>query len=230
MTGRTIAGEPARGAHLLPVDALPQLDVPLTTGGLVLGHIRQQPVVVRLFGNRPTYVGIFAAAYVARLLAFRALAVGAQVTVLTPGPARWQSLASAAPPRRVAVDRPGLPTPTGNTAVRPLLLCEDVGAGEHPLRRDLSAWQTQAQLWPFVTPQLIAPLRSFDLVILQRIQPEAVHPVQRAFGLPEQTARWFAQMPDDTVAALAEGRVQFVNLLPTSTETAAFGPPTRHDT
>jgi hypothetical protein len=223
-------GGPAVGGHLLPVDALPQLDLPLTAGGLVLGHSRpQQPVVIRLFGNRPTSVGIFAAAYVARLLAFRALAVGAQVSVLTPRPAGWQALIAAAPPRRVTVGRPGLPTPAGNSPVRPLLLCEDVGAGEATLRRDLAAWQTQVLLRPFVTPQLIGPLRSFDLVVLQRIQPEAVYPIQLAFGLPDRTAQWFARMPDHTVAALAGGRVEFVNLVPTSTETGALGPPTRRD-
>jgi hypothetical protein len=225
-----VSGEPATGAHLLPVAALPQLDVPLAAGGLVLGQSRPgQPVVVRLFGNRPTYVGIFAAAYVGRLLAFRSLAVGAQVTVLTPRPVSWQSLVGAAPRRRVTLDRPGQPAPAGNTAVRPLLLGEDVGAGEAPLRRDLSAWQTQLQLRPYVTPQLIAPMRSYDLVVLQRVPPEAVRPIQLAFGLPADTARWFAQLPDDMVAALAGGRVQFVNLVPTQVETTAFGPPTRRD-
>jgi hypothetical protein len=217
--------EPATRGHLLPVEALAALDVPLSAGGLVLGHIRPgEPAVVRLFGNRPTYVGVFAAAWVARLLAYRSLAVGAQVTVLTGQRARWQSLAGAAPRGRVALDRPGRSTPAGNSPVRPLLLIEDLGAGEAPLRRDLSAWQTQLQLRPYVTPQQIAPMRSYDLVVLQRVPPEAVHPIQLAFGLDPRTAGWFARLPDGTVAALAGGRVQFVNLAPTGIEA-----PTRRD-
>jgi hypothetical protein len=226
-----VTGDPATAAHLLPSDALDQLDVPLTSAGLVLGHTSPgQPVVLRLFSHRPTSAGIFAAAYVSRLLAFRALAVGAQVVVLTPGPARWQPLVAAAPPRRVTLHPPGLATPTGNTVVRPLLLCEDIGAGgAATLRRDLGGWQTQVQLWPYVTPQLIGPLRSFDLVVLARVQQEAVYPLQLAFGLPERAAGWLARMPDDTVAALGDGQIQFVSLAPTAIETAAFGPPTRHD-
>jgi hypothetical protein len=225
-----MTGEPATSTHLLPADGLAQLDLPISAGGLVLGHSRPgQPAVVRLFGNRPTYVGVFAAAYVARLLAFRGLALGAQVSVQTPRPQGWQSLVGAAPRRRVVLEPPGQPTPTGNTAVRPLLLCEDVGAGEAPLRRELGAWQTQVQLRPYVTPQSIAPMRSYDLVVLQRVPAEAVRPIQVAFGLPAQTAGWFAQLPDDTVAALGSGRVQFVNLAPTAVEAAAFGPPTRRD-
>ena len=63
---------PAVTAHVLPVEALPQLDVPVAPGGLVVGHEGgRQPVVMQLFRNRPTYLGVFAAAYVGKLLAFR---------------------------------------------------------------------------------------------------------------------------------------------------------------
>jgi len=215
---------------MLPVEALPQLDVPITPGGLVMGHEgRQQPVVMQLFRNRPTYLGIFAAAYVGKLLAFRALALAAQVAVVTPRPPVWQPLAAAAAPGWVVPAPPGAPTPPPGTPIGPSLVLDDAGMGEAQLRGDLGAWQTQAVLRPFATPQMASHLRSFDVVVLQRTQPESVQSVQSTFGLPEQTAQWLPQMPDDTVAVLAAGEVRFVNLAPTPAEHAAFGPPTRLD-
>jgi hypothetical protein len=151
------------------------------------------------------------------------------VTVVTPRPASWQPLTRAAPAGWVGVAPPGTPTPPPAAAARPGLICEDIGVVEAPLRRDLGPWQVQLLLRPFLTPQLVAPMRSFDLVLLQRVQPAAVRPIQVAFGLPEQTAEWFARMPDDTVAVLGSHRVEFVNLSPTRIEHAAFGPPTRLD-
>jgi ESX secretion system protein EccE len=221
---------PAVTGHVLPVEALPHLDLPLTVGGLVVGHeAQQQPVIVQLFRNRPTHVGVFAAAYVAKLLAFRALAVGAEVAVVTPRSAIWQPLAQAAPAQWVTALPPAAPTPTGGTAGRPTLVVEDVGMDNIQLRGDLRPWQTQVVVRPFVTPQMTGQLRSFDAVLLQRTQPEAVYPVQSTFGLTEQSAQWLPRMPDETVALIGSGQVRYVNLVPTAVERTAFGAPTRLD-
>jgi hypothetical protein len=216
--------------HVLPPDALAQLDVPVSHGGLVIGHQgQQQPVTVQLFRNRPCYLGVFAAAQVAKLLAFRALAMAAQVAVVTPRPAVWQPLSGVAPRGWVVLAPPGAPTPPAGTPIGPSLVLDDAGVGEGQLRGDLGAWQTQVVLRPFATPQLATQLRSFDLVVLQRTQPEAVPPLQVSFGLPEQSAQWLPRLPDDTVAVVTPGEVRFVNLAPTGTELSAFGPPTRLD-
>jgi ESX secretion system protein EccE len=224
-----IGARPGVAAHVLPADGLPQLDVPIDPGGLVLGREGQSPVVVQLFRGRPTYVGLFAGAYVARVIAFRALAVAAQVAVMTPRPAVWQPLVRSAPAGWVVPAPPGAPTPPAGTPIGPSLVLDDAGMGEAQLRGDLGAWQAQVIIRPFATPHSIGQLRSFDAVALQRVQPEAVQPLQFTFGLPDQTAQWLPQMPDDTVAVLAGGQVRFVNLSPTQAELSAFGQPTRLD-
>jgi ESX secretion system protein EccE len=223
------AARPGVPAHVLPADALPQLDVPIDGGGLVLGVEQQQPVVIQLFRGRPTYLGLFASAYVARLIAFRALAVAAQVAVVTPRPAIWQPLIRTAPAGWVVAAPPGFATPPAGTPIGPSLLLDDAGMGEAPLRGDLGAWQAQVVVRPFATPHSVNQLRSFDAVALQRVQPEAVQPLQLSFGLPDQVARWLPQMPDNTIAVLAGGQVRFVDLAPTQAEVAAFGKPTRLD-
>src|SRR5262249_36771664 len=147
-------------------------------GGLVIGlEGQQQPVTVQLFRNRPGYLGVFAAAYVGKLLAFRALAMAAQVAVMTPRPAVWQPLAGTAPPGGVVPAPAGAAPPPAGTPIGPSLVLDDAGMGEAQLRSDLGAWQTQLVLRPFATPQLASQLRSFDLVVLQRTQPEAVPPL-----------------------------------------------------
>lgn len=223
------AARPGVPAHVLPEDALPQLDVPVDPGGLVLGTEGQQPVVVQLFRGRPTYVGLFGAAYVARLIAFRSLAVAAQVAVVTARPNVWQPLIRSAPSGWVVAAPPGAATPPAGTPMGPSLILEDAGMGEAQLRGDLGAWQAQLVVRPFATPHSIGQLRSFDAVALQRVQPEAVRPLQLSFGLPDQTAQWLPQMPDDTIAVLSAGQVRFVNLSPTAAERTAFGNPTRLD-
>ena len=221
---------PGVSGHVLPVDALPQLDMPVSPGGLVIGHEgQQQPVIMHLFRNRPTYLGVFAAAYVGKLLAFRALALAAQVAVVTPRPPVWQPLANAAPPGWVVPALPGASTPPAGTPIGPSMVLDDAGMGEAQLRGDLGAWQTQVVLRPFATPQMAGQLRSFDVVVLQRTQPESVPSLQANFGFPEESAQWLPRMPDDTIAVLATGQVRFVNLAPTQAERAAFGPPTRLD-
>ncbi|MBI1758910.1 MAG: hypothetical protein HYR62_06755 [Actinobacteria bacterium] len=216
--------------HVLQTDALPQLDIPLAPGGLVVGHDgHRQPVIARIFRDRPTQIGVFGAAYLGKLLAFRALAVAAQVSVLTPRPATWEPLVRAAPAQWAAIMPAGTLSPHGATATRPSLIVEDAGMGEAQLRSDLGSWQTQAVLRPFVTPQMEGLLQAFDLVLVQRAQPETVPTIQAAFGLPEAITRWLPQMPDDTVALIAVATAQFVNLAPTSIEETVFGPPTLLD-
>lgn len=221
-------------AHTLPVDALTQLDVPLGMSGVVVGTGNQrQPVVAQLFRNQPTQLGAFCAAYVAKLLAFRALAAGAQVQVMTPRPAVWEPLARSAPPQWVSLVPPMSPTPRNATGTRPSLVIEDAGMAESPARADLGAWQAHLVLRPFMTPQMGGILRGVDLVIMQRVQPEVLPVIQDAFGLPASTTQWLPTMPDDTVALIGvEAGVEtaeFVNLAATGVEHNAFGAPTRLD-
>lgn len=224
---------PMLASHALPEAATAQLDPVVTPGGLILGTEGREPLVVRLFRARPTRVGLFASAHVARVLAHRALALGAQVVVVTGRPALWGALVRAAPVGHawVSVLAPNASTPTAGTLVRPTLVIDDVGSavGEGG-RRDLGPWQTGVTLRPYVAPQAVGFLHTHDLLVLQRSPAEAVGPVRAAFHLPADGTQWLPRMPDDTVAVAERGRIRFVNLALTQVEQMAFGPPTRQDT
>lgn len=223
---------PAVAAHALPEAATAQLDPVLTPGGLVLGTEGREPLVVRMFRARPTRVGLFASAHVARVLAHRSLALGAQVVVVTGRPALWGALVRAAPVGQawVSVVAPNAPVPTAGTLVRPTLVVDDVGGTRDGTRRDLGPWQTAVTLRPYVAPQVVGFLHSYDLLVLQRSPAEAVGAVRAAFHLPAEATQWLPRMPDDTLAVAEPGRVRFVNLALTQVEQMAFGPPTRQDT
>lgn len=214
--------------HGVPEAGAGQLDLPLAPGGLVIGQEARQPLVLRFFRFQPTHVAMFAAPYVARILGYRALALGAQVVIVSGRPSVWETLARSAPPGPawVSVVPPNSPTPPAGSIVRPSLIIDDGGSGS---RRDLGPWQTVVSVMPYVTAQALSSLHSFDLLVLQRVAPEHVGPVRAGFNLPVDTAQWLPRMPDDTIAVAERGRVRFANLGVTQNEGFALGQPTRAD-
>lgn len=221
---------PSIAPHALPEQMSVQLDPVVTRGGMHIGQEGRNPLVVRLFRSRPTQVGLFSSTYVAMVLAHRALALGAQVVVVSGRPAAWQPLVRAAPvgPAWVTVVPLNSTTPPSGTMLRPTLIVDDVGV-TGGARRDLGQWQTALTLRAYVTPQVVGQLHSYDLLALQRTAAEAVGPVRAAYSLPADATQWLPRMPDDTVALASSGQMRFVNLSPTQVELHAFGKPTRQD-
>lgn len=215
-------------AHTLAAEALHNLDLPTSDGGLVVGQEPDgQPVVVRLFRKRPTRVAAFGGVHVVMLLAFRALAHGAQVVVISPRPPAWAPLVQAAPPGPawVTVVPPGSATPPAGSMLRPSLLVEDTGVGQSRVRHDLGTWQSAISVEPSVTEAVTPTLASCDLAIVQRPALQAARPLQDAFALPPDALRWLPQMPDDVLALAVPGKLRFVRVVPTQVEQATFGPP-----
>lgn len=218
---------PDVGLHRIELDRLARLDVPVGSGAVVLGFDRaRDPVPVQLFRARPTQVAMVAGGYAARLLAFRAHAVGARVQVVTPRPEQWRGLVDGGPPGRTVLAPEQTPLPEADTDA-PVLRMEQGLSRTGPL--DPGPWQARIVVQDVVAPQAVPALRSFDLVLVQRLQPDVVHPLQSAFGLPDDDAAWLPRLPDDTIAVVTRGRVRLTALGPTPQETAVLGAPDRHD-
>lgn len=76
--------------------------------GVHLGTDRQgRPVTLPALGPHAVRIGVLGESLFGRLLAIRLLAVGAQVTAVTRGPALWSALCEAAGSRLVVADDPG---------------------------------------------------------------------------------------------------------------------------
>ncbi len=221
---------PATGAHRLTVQALDRFDLPLSCGGVLVGlDDGGRDVSVQLFRGRPTQVALVTAAYVARLLVVRALATGATVTVATTRPQGWQPIPTSVPTGRAVLVTPGSPQPSGSTPGSPLLHCDDLGPGGAGTRTGLGPWQTRVAVQDFTPASAVPGLRTYDLVILQRVRPDLVHPLQTAFGLAPHLAQVLPRIPDEVVALLTPDRGMLVRLAPTEIERSLLGTPVRHE-
>jgi len=231
-TGRSTRSTtgPATGAHLVATDTLPAFDLALDPGGVVLGVDRDgDRVAVQLFRARPTQVVLVTAAYVARLVALRALATGAGVAVATSRPQGWHPVTTSAPAGRAVLVAPDAALPAGSTPDAPLLRCTDLGPGGAAARVEAGAWQARLLVQDFTPASAVPGLRAFDLVIVQRVAPDLVHPLQSAFGLPDDVAEALPRLRDQIVALITPGQAVLVSLAPTPVETSLLGNPVRHD-
>jgi len=148
--------------HLVEPSALARVAVPMPAAGFVIGRDNAQaPVAVPLFRAEPTRMAAVGGWWLGRLLAFRALGLGARVTVYTAWPAQWQGLgeAAAGQPDRVTVVTGGRAAPPPPSRMdEPGLVVWDVDQTVAPAAAPTTAgpplgpWQAQLT----VLPQLVA--------------------------------------------------------------------------
>jgi hypothetical protein len=206
-------------AHQLPADA--DIRLPLVHSGLLLGEdvAARQPVSVNVLRELPTQIAVFGTSPVARLLAARALAFGARVTVLTHAPAAWAALRQlAAGPSTVSIAPPRSQRPRAGSALTPSVVVDDTGVAPQGLRRDAGPWQTVLTTCPQLTEQALASLRLFDLLASGRLPGPDANALCAAYALPGPTVRWLTELPVDVVMLAAPNRLRFVRLHPTPAE------------
>jgi hypothetical protein len=193
--------------------------------GLLIGEDvnGRQPVTVNVLRELPTQIGVFGVSSVARLLAFRALAFGARLTVLTPAPTTWAALRTvAAGPPWVLIAPPNTRVPHSGSAIAPSMIVDDTGVTPPGLRRDVGPWQTVLTVCARLTAQSLADLRLFDLLAIGRLSGQDARLLCAAGSLSQQAVRWLVELPTDVVALAIAGRLTFVRLAPTPTEQAVL--------
>ena len=132
VTDRAVETASNAGKAIEAVKSAPQIPTPralelMTSAsppsGLVIGRDAEQvPVVAPFFRPEETRINLIGGVYLARLLVFRALAIGTRVAVCTTRPQEWNGLGETAtrpqrpprgPARRPAGHRRGQPALTG---------------------------------------------------------------------------------------------------------------------
>jgi hypothetical protein len=215
------------GSHLVNASALEQLSAPALGPGLLVGADRDRtPVVVRLFRRRPTNIVLVGGVWAARLVAFRALAMGAQVYAITGQPSAWDGLGAHAVGQRERVQMAPaeFDLPPGN-AYRPMLVVRDTAPGGAAVA--LSAWQTRVTVVHHLDHSGMSALGSADLVLLQRLQAGEAQIAAHVLGLNATTMRLMQQLEPEMLAVLGEGSHRYVWLHRTAIENYLLGAPQR---
>ncbi len=217
------------GTHVGPVEQLSALRVAAAPAGLVLGRDAQRAVVpVRLFREEPVRLTLIGGAWLASLIAFRALAVGARVVVSTAAADRWNPLVRAAQGcDRLAVLVGEQPVEVAAGWASPVLLIDDFGPAGPTQRAPLAPWQTRLVVLPRLTPAGTAVTGSATLVLAQRLTAGEAAAAADLLWLSDETAGLLQAMHDDMIALIGGGADRYLWVSPTAIEVHFFGAPHR---
>ncbi len=212
--------------HLVAHSGLAQLAGSIGRGGLVVGlDEERRPVPVRLFDGKPTRVAVVGDPYVVRVLAFRAVAMGARIRIVTARPEIWQSLSDALGTHRrlVMLVRPGTPPAAAGSLARPVLTVLDSGSLRADNRRATAAWGTVLTLLPAVSDSAMMVLRTAHLTLLQRCDHPQARRACAVLGLDPSLAPKLVYAPDDGMALVSDGEATFLRMSSTQIERGLLG-------
>jgi hypothetical protein len=219
MTGTALTWHAADrgGLRRLGTDAGPS--------GVVLGRQFNGDVApIRLFRPEPTRVTLVGGSWLAWLVVFRSLGVGAHVHVTTATPARWSTVGSLAglPDLVTVATMPPEATPG---AMRPRLWLNDIGLGAGDMR--LGPWETTLSVLPGITPTAPGLLAEADVVLLQRLNREDAEVCASVLRLPLGMESRLHQLHDGMLMTVVGGAPKFISLATTPIEEEILGAPRR---
>ena len=236
LLGRALAGfglpGPRREQHVLTVDQLGAVALPVGGDGVVVGVDGEGgPAVLGLFRPRPYHVVLVGGVWTAQLIALRAAATGARVAVETGRGQAWSPVAQAAGGGQpcMTVHPIGRLGPQGASVAGPVLVIRD--AGPRPSRTRLSAapWQAMLTLLPYLADGADRLLSQADLVGVQRVAPQEAQQIAHVLDLPAQEAAALPNLGDGVTLWTNRRSRTFVQGGPTSSEAQVLGQARRVD-
>ncbi|MFS8478658.1 MAG: hypothetical protein FWJ93_06780 [Micromonosporaceae bacterium] len=201
------------GSHIVSRAALAKLRVAPFGAGLVLGADQSRsPVSARVFRPGPTRITLVGGVRVGQLVAFRALALGARVAVVTTEPYTWQGLGEWATGRtdRVSVMTTAQPLAVAADVRQPLLVIHDFGLAGTASPHPLGPWQTQLTILRQLEQAGAPAVQDCDLVIMQRLSAAEAAIVGQALRLPAASTQYLQVMADDMVALMGDGADRYI--------------------
>jgi hypothetical protein len=214
------------GSHMVTMGALAQLGVSSPGTGLILGADRdRRPVPVRFFRPEPTRISMVGTAWAARLVVFRALALGTRAVVMTGEPAAWQGFGEWATgyTDRVAVIPAEQQVSMLASAHQPALVVYDLGLVGPSAAPTLGPWQTQLTVLRRLDEPGVPSLQECHLVMLQRLTLVESALAASALQLSGQSTQLLQLMEDDMLALLGGGADRYVWLNQTNMEQQLSG-------
>jgi len=217
------------GSHPAAADSLNELELFAGGAGLVLGvNQHNEPVTLRLFRPEPTRMVVVGGLRFAQLLAFRALALGAQVVVQSARPAAWGTFARvmSSPNDAIRLVPPGTVLDQTPNQARPRLVVQDSGpsVGGHEVGR--TGWSVTMSVREELTAWDVDVLGVADVVLMQPLTPTEAELSASVLGLSEMKHS-LSGIRADLVTVVSQGTVRWTLIAPTSVERQLIGVPNR---
>lgn len=188
--------------------------------GLVLGHGRSgAPITLQLFRPTPTRVLTDVRDYMTWVLAFRSVALGAHVTVLTADPRGWAGLVRAVQQCGGTIEVAGDPTaiPGEGRPYRPSLVIDDLAATDGT-RIVLGPWQSVMVIVDAAAPSAVHALRACDLALVAPCEGRTAENLRRGLALNPQMLRQGTQLAENELVVAMPRRLERVSMPPTPIE------------
>jgi hypothetical protein len=204
----------------LPEEEIATRDLVRTgPSGLLLGRGDAGPVSVRLFAPRPTRVFLGAPDYLAWLLTFRCISMGAHVSIVTESGQKWQGLADAIVRCGGTVDlvARGRELPASGRPYRPSLIVDDAQAFER-IQGSLGSWQAVFTIQNAAASGAVFALRNCDLALLSPADAKVQDNLRRAYSLTPRQLKRAGNLGQSEVVLAMSRRLLRLPVPPTSTE------------
>ncbi|MFC7548788.1 hypothetical protein [Plantactinospora sp. GCM10030261] len=230
------AGAPGRlsrlhiQSHLVSVPALARFRTPASANGLILGVDQQKAAVaVPFFRYEPTRVAVIGGVWAGKLIAFRALALGARVAVITAEPFLWQGFGERATGRqdRVTIFAAEQHLAFNATAHQPVLVVHDLGVTGASAPQPLGAWQTHLTVLRRLDRRGLPTVQAADLAIMQRLDAAEASLAVSALRLTGPTNHYLQMMNEDMLATASGGTERYLWCAQTEAERQQIGTPRR---
>jgi hypothetical protein len=218
------------GWHTASPAALEQIGVSTPGAGLILGSDHdQKPVMIRFFRPEPTRVTLVGGVWAGQMVAFRALALGAQVVVMTNDPSAWHGFGERAVGRSDLVvvlhgEQPGSAT---GTALQPVLVVHDLGTTGPVSAPPIGPWQTHLTVLRRLNENGLGAVQRCDLLMMQRLAPDEAQVAEYALRLTGQHAQLLQMMEDEMLALIGGGANRYLWFRSTTMEKQFIGAPWR---
>lgn len=193
----------------------------MSTGpsGLLLGRGQSgAPLTLRLFRSQPTRLYLAVPDYITWLVAFRAMCVGAHLSIIAADHREWLAFADTVRACGGTVDllRTADNLPGQGRPFRPSLIIDQAGAVPSTAR--LGAWQALVVVGDPASSRAISDLRACDAAMVSPVGGKINEHLRRAYALSTAQAKVAVDLGEAEVILASVRRVARVAMPPSPTE------------
>ncbi len=186
--------------------------------GLLLGQGPAGPVALRLFRPEPTRAFLSAPAWITWLVSFRAVAVGAHISVISADHRPWLGLAETIRACGGTIDllRSVDDVPGSGRPYRPSLVVDEQGAVTPQMR--LGAWQALISTSKPEADTSVNDMRNSDLTLIAPVEGRTTENLRKAYALSPAQMKLASELGDSDVVCASVRRLVKVSAPPSPTE------------